>query len=114
MWFRMAFQNLTENPQESIVGITILGLLLAQELNAIEVGVLGRVFIYLGEVLATISILMTAQEATVGKADTIKTDGDDISAIISKLQQQNQYLQEQIWELQKNEHKKGCISPSVI
>jgi len=37
----MDFENLTENPQETTVGITSLGLLIAQELNAADIGVLG-------------------------------------------------------------------------
>lgn len=116
---RMAFENLTENPQESTIVITIVGLLLVQGLNAINAGVLGRTLLYLGDVVTTIAVLMAAKEAeentlakqveatkenkitTVSKGDTAKTDGDNIRIIISELQQRNQYLQEQIWALQE-------------
>jgi len=116
---RMAFENLTENPQESTIALTIVGLLLAQGLNAINAGVLGRTLFYLGEVVTTIAVLTAANEAeenilakqveatkenkitTVSKEDTAKTDEDNIRVIISELQQQNQYLQDQIWALQE-------------
>lgn len=96
----MPFQNITENPQESTVVINILGLLFADGLNAIDAGVLGRFFIYLGEVLTTISVFMVAQEA---KENTQVQQSKEIkeNAIISELQQQNQSLQEQIWVLQE-------------
>lgn len=124
----MDFENLTENPQETTIALTILGLLFAQGLTAINAGVLGRIFIYLGEVLTTISVFMVAKEAEentqakqveetkentiaiASKEDTEKTDGDSIRVIISELQQRNQYLQDQIWALQeelqciKNKH----------
>jgi hypothetical protein len=117
----MTFQKLTENPRESTVVLTILGLLFTQGLNAVDAGVLGRTFIYLGEVVTTISILMTAKEieestqaiqakveatkvndiTTVNAEDLANTDVDSIRIIISELQQRNQYLQEQIWALQE-------------
>lgn len=88
----MDFENLTENPQETTVGITTLGLLITQGLNATDIGVLSRIFIYLGEVFATISVLMLAQEAN--------EDKEHIEKMICELQKQNQYLQKQIWNLQ--------------
>jgi hypothetical protein len=115
----MAFENLTENPQDSTIVLTIVGLLLAQGLNAVNAGILGRILIYLGEVVALIAVLTAAKEeeenilakqveatkenkiTTVGKEDTAKTDEDDIRVIISELQQRNQYLQNQIWALQE-------------
>ena len=88
----MDFENLTENPQETTVALTSLGLLIAQELKAADIDVLGRMLIYLGEVLTTISILMLTQEAN--------EDKDRIEKMIYELQKQNQYLQKQIWDLQ--------------
>ncbi len=111
---RMSFQKLTDNPQESTIVLTILGLLFSQGLNVVDAGVLGRIFIYLGEVLTTISILMAAKETeenaeaamessiTTGSVDElVKADVGNIKEIISELQQQNQYLQKQIWVLQE-------------
>lgn len=115
----MAFENLTENPQDSTIVLTIIGLLLAQGLNAVNAGLLGRILIYLGEVVALIAVLTAAKEAeedipakqveatkenkiaTVSKEDAAKTDEDNIRLIISELQQRNQYLQDQIWALQE-------------
>jgi hypothetical protein len=113
----MTFQKLTENPQESTIVLTILGLLFTQGLSVVDAGVLGRTFIYLGEVLTTISILMAAKETeenaeatkaqnenniTTGSIeDTTNADVGNIREIISELQQRNQYLQEQIWALQE-------------
>ncbi|AIF50770.1 hypothetical protein [Pelosinus sp. UFO1] len=115
----MAFENLTENPQDSTIVLTIVGLFLAQGLNAVNAGLLGRILIYLGEVVALIAVLTAAKEAeentlakqveatkenkitTVSKEDAAKTDGDNIREIISELQQRNQYLQDQIWALQE-------------
>jgi hypothetical protein len=110
----MPFQKLTDNPQESTIVLTILGLLFSQGLNVVDTGVLGRIFIYLGEVLTTISILMAAKETeenaevamdnsiTTGSVeDLAKADVGNIKEIISELQQQNQYLQKQIWALQE-------------
>jgi uncharacterized protein YlxW (UPF0749 family) len=107
----MIFKNLSENPQESTLVLTILGLIFTQGLNVVETGVLGRIFIYLGEVVTTISILMAAKEAeeavtnekdmTVTSEDTITVDVDNIRKIINELQQQNQCLQDQIWALQE-------------
>ncbi|GMA97748.1 hypothetical protein [Pelosinus sp. IPA-1] len=124
----MAFENLKENPQDSTIVLTIVGLLLAQGLNAVNAGLLGRILIYLGEVVALIAVLTAAKEeeentlakqmeatkenkiTTVSKEDAAKTDEDNIRVIISELQQRNQYLQDQIWALQeellniKNKH----------
>lgn len=115
----MAFENLTENPQDSTIVLTIVGLFLAQGLNAVNAGLLGRILIYLGEVVALIAVLTAAKEAeentlakqveatkenkitTVSKEDAAKTDEDNIRVIISELQQRNQYLQDQIWALQE-------------
>lgn len=115
----MAFENLTENPQDSTIVLTIIGLLLAQGLDAINAGILGRILIYLGEVVAMVAVLTAAKEAeentlvkqveatkenkitTVSKEDAVKTDGDNIREIINELQQRNQYLQDQIWGLQE-------------
>lgn len=115
----MAFENLTENPQDSTIVLTIIGLLLAQGLNAVNAGLLGRILIYIGEVVALIAVLTAAKEAeedipakqveatkenkiaTVSKEDAAKTDEDNIRLIISELQQRNQYLQDQIWALQE-------------
>ena len=89
---RMDFENLTENPQEVTVALTSLGLLIAQELKAVDIDLLGRMLIYLGEVLTVISVLMLTQEAN--------EDKDRIEKMIYELQKQNQYLQKQIWDLQ--------------
>ena len=115
----MAFENLKENPQDSTIVLTIIGLLLAQGLNAVNAGLLGRILIYLGEVVALIAVLTAAKEeeentlakqmeatkenkiTTVSKEDAAKTDEDNIREIISELQQRNQYLQDQIWALQE-------------
>ena len=88
----MDFENLTENPQEVTVALTSLGLLIAQELKAVDIDLLGRILIYLGEVLTVISVLMLTQEAN--------EDKDRIEKMIYELQKQNQYLQKQIWDLQ--------------
>ena len=115
----MAFENLKENPQDSTIVLTIIGLLLAQGLNAVNAGILGRILIYLGEVVALIAVLTAAKEeeentlakqmeatkenkiTTVSKEDAAKTDEDNIREIISELQQRNQYLQDQIWAKQE-------------
>lgn len=89
---RMDFENLTENPQETTVALTSLGLLIAQGLKAVDMDLLGRMLIYFGEVLTTISVLMLAQEAN--------EDKEHIEKMICELQKQNQYLQKQIWNLQ--------------
>lgn len=103
---RMAFQTFKENPQESTIILSILGLFSADGLSSIDIGILGRSLIYLGETLQTIALFIAAYEAEeaaqAAQAATIKEN--EAMAVInekfSKLQQQNQYLQEQILELQ--------------
>jgi len=92
-------------------------LLLTEGLSSIDAGVLGRILIYFGEVVTTISILMVAKEANksaqleiikenkimkVSAENTTNADVDNIRNIISELQLQNKYLQEQIWALQED------------
>lgn len=103
----MAFESLTEKPQEATIEMTLLGLFLAQNLDTVDMGVLGRFLIFLGEVLVTVAVLQAAQETkesqakTADKEEAAATTIDNIKASISELQQQNQYLQEQIWAMQK-------------
>ncbi len=111
----MFFSTVTNNPEEALFSSYIVGLILSQGLDATELAVLGRLIIDVGEVLVTLSVLLAAREAeektelannnsetaAKGKTDTTQTDPDSIQAIIRELQQQNQYLQKQIWDMQE-------------
>jgi len=109
----MLFSKLVENPPETTVSTTILGVLLSQGLTVSELGVLGRLIIYFGEAVLTIAVLQAARDAeemdkvkqnelvTSDENDETKILLDGILGIINELQLQNQNLQEQIWALQE-------------
>lgn len=116
----MFFSDLVDNPPETTLITTILGVLLSQGLTVAELGVLGRLIIYFGEVVLTIAVLQAAHDVEeldkVKQNESLATDHnamiavenaeakivlDSIHAIIKQLQQQNQDLQEQIWSLQE-------------
>lgn len=109
----MPFSDLTENPPETALLTAVLGLVLSQGLTTTEQNVLGRLIIYFGEALVTVSVLQAAHEAeealaahnaktmTVSENDEATISPDNLLALIKQLQQENQSLQEQIWVLQE-------------
>lgn len=116
----MSISNLLENPSQTALTTTILGILTAQGLSTADMIVVGRIIIYFGEALVTIGALQSALEAaeseeamqkisptseqktvTTANNDDTKTIIDNVLMVIQQLQQQNQQLQEQILVLQK-------------
>jgi uncharacterized protein YlxW (UPF0749 family) len=96
----MAFQTFKENPQESTIILSIIGLLSSDGLSEIDIGVLGRSLIYLGETLQTLALFIAAYQAEEA-AKSAQEAAIKEEKVLTEQQQQNQYLQEQIWALQE-------------
>lgn len=100
MAYSSSLEELTEHPEETSLTLTVLALTLAQGLDAVEIGVLGRLIVYIGDVLVTIAVLMTAHEAIETKAKNEQTK-DETNEKIRKLEQQNRDLLARIRKLEQ-------------
>jgi hypothetical protein len=109
----MNFSDLIENPPDTTLAITILGILTTQGFSATEMLLIGRLIIFFGEVIITFGALLAALEAAKPTQSCNTTAADNkndeptltlnnLLMLIKQLQQENRYLQEQIWDLQKH------------
>ncbi|MCE5286948.1 MAG: hypothetical protein LLG02_14040 [Pelosinus sp.] len=95
--------DLAEDPQETIVSLTVLALVLARELKIMDLDLLGRLFVYLGQAMITLAILEVDREA-IEKMLNHQTTEDVLAEMGKKmilLERQNDYLQEQVLALQQ-------------
>jgi lipid A disaccharide synthetase len=104
--------DLAEDPQETIVSLTVLALVLARELKIMDLDLLGRLFLYLGQAMITLAILEVDREA-IEKMLNHQTTEDVLAEMEKKiilLERQNEYLQEQFLALQQVIANRGGIS----
>jgi hypothetical protein len=108
--------DLAENPQETTILLPVLALILSLNLLPADLALLGRLIIYTGQAIFTVGDLLLVKEAEEkaqaeqakalqieqamkkGKHDMAEM-GHSVEETIWMLQQQNQYLQEQIWDI---------------
>jgi len=104
----MLFANLIENPEETALIPFVLGTILSQGLDVVELGILARLLSDISDVVATYTILKAARDLEIttkalkDKDTMVETALDQTQVLIKELQQQNQHLQAQILILREN------------
>ena len=110
----MLLYDIVNHPVRVTLITWIIGIILAEDLDARESSVLGRLIIDIGEALVTRAVILAARDSLEEEANQANQDNesqndqlntcldDSTKKIISQLCQQNKYLQEQIWELQSS------------